>query len=68
VASESTQRLSRFALTRAVVGSMIGAGIFSLPRTFGNATGPFGANFARTIAVHVGAVRPQNLHKGGVPL
>ena len=29
---------------------MIGAGIFSLPRTFGNATGPFGAIIAWTIA------------------
>jgi len=33
-----------------VVGSMVGAGIFSLPRTFGNATGPFGAIIAWIIA------------------
>jgi hypothetical protein len=33
-----------------VVGSMVGSGIFSLPRTFGNATGPFGAIIAWTIA------------------
>src|SRR6516165_9736832 len=33
-----------------VVGSMVGAGIFSLPRTFGNATGPFGAITAWCIA------------------
>jgi len=29
-----------------VVGSMVGAGIFSLPRIFGIATGPFGAIIA----------------------
>jgi arginine:ornithine antiporter / lysine permease len=34
-----------------VVGSMVGAGIFSLPRTFGIATGPFGAIIAWCIAV-----------------
>jgi arginine:ornithine antiporter/lysine permease len=33
-----------------VVGSMVGSGIFSLPRTFGNATGPFGAMIAWVIA------------------
>jgi arginine:ornithine antiporter/lysine permease len=48
--SESTQKLSRFALTAMVVGSMVGAGIFSLPRTFGTATGPFGAIIAWSIA------------------
>jgi arginine:ornithine antiporter/lysine permease len=37
-------------LTGMVVGSMVGAGIFSLPRTFGNATGPFGAIIAWIIA------------------
>jgi arginine:ornithine antiporter/lysine permease len=37
-------------LTAMVVGSMVGSGIFSLPRTFGNATGPFGALIAWTIA------------------
>lgn len=44
------QKLSLFALTAMVVGSMIGAGIFSLPRTFGYATGPFGAIIAWCIA------------------
>jgi arginine:ornithine antiporter/lysine permease len=39
-----------FALTAMVVGSMVGSGIFSLPRTFGIATGPFGAIFAWSIA------------------
>ena len=50
--SQSTQRLSLFlfALTAMVVGSMVGSGIFSLPRTFGIATGPFGAIFAWCIA------------------
>src|SRR5882672_11990387 len=33
-----------------VVGSMVGSGIFSLLRTFGIATGPFGAIFAWCIA------------------
>jgi len=33
-----------------VVGSMVGAGIFALPRTFGAATGPFGAIIAWLIA------------------
>ncbi|MCX7890785.1 MAG: basic amino acid/polyamine antiporter [Burkholderiales bacterium] len=46
----STQKLSLFALTAMVVGSMVGSGIFSLPRTFGIATGPFGAIIAWCIA------------------
>src|SRR5688572_33409987 len=50
VNAESTQKLSRLALTGMVVGSMVGAGIFSLPRTFGQATGPFGAIIAWIIA------------------
>jgi len=33
-----------------VVGGMVGAGIFSLPRTFANATGPLGAVIAWLIA------------------
>jgi arginine:ornithine antiporter / lysine permease len=48
--SESTRKLSLFALTAMVIGSMVGAGIFSLPRTFGGATGPFGALVAWSIA------------------
>lgn len=47
---KSSQKLTLFALTAMVVGSMIGSGIFSLPRTFANATGPFGAIIAWTIA------------------
>jgi arginine:ornithine antiporter/lysine permease len=50
MASESVQKLPLFALTGMVVGSMVGSGIFSLPRTFGAATGPFGAIIAWTIA------------------
>ncbi len=44
------QKMSRMALTAMVVGSMIGAGIFSLPRTFAGATGPMGAVIAWLIA------------------
>src|SRR5664279_957670 len=50
MAPEQTQKLSLFALTTMVVGGMVGAGIFSLPRTFANATGPFGAVIAWLIA------------------
>ena len=49
-ATPSIQKLSLFALTAMVVGSMVGSGIFSLPRTFGIATGPFGAILAWCIA------------------
>lgn len=48
--SASTQKLSLFALTSMVVGSMVGAGIFNLPGRFGTATGPFGAIIAWAIA------------------
>lgn len=50
MSSGSVQKLSLFALTAMVVGSMVGSGIFSLPRTFAGATGPFGALIAWTIA------------------
>ena len=46
----SGQSLSLPALTAMVVGSMVGAGIFSLPRTFAQATGGFGALIAWGIA------------------
>src|SRR5262252_964595 len=49
-ASLSEQKLTLFALTAMVVGSMVGSGIFSLPQVFGNATGPFGAMIAWIIA------------------
>ena len=35
----SEQKMSRMQLTAMVVGGMVGAGIFSLPRTFAGATG-----------------------------
>lgn len=44
------QRFSIWALTAMVVGSMVGAGIFSLPQAFGRETGPFGAIIAWVIA------------------
>jgi arginine:ornithine antiporter / lysine permease len=50
MASQPAQKLSLFALAAMVVGSMVGAGIFSLPRTFAASTGPFGAIIAWCIA------------------
>lgn len=44
------QKMTRIALTAMVVGGMVGAGIFSLPRTFATATGPMGAVIAWLIA------------------
>ena len=49
-AMQTVQKMSLPTLTAMVVGSMVGAGIFSLPRTFGNATGPVGALIAWAIA------------------
>jgi len=46
----STNQFSLSTLIALVVGSMVGAGIFSLPRTFGDATGPFGALIAWCVA------------------
>ena len=48
--SSTPQKLSLAALTSLVVGSMVGAGIFSLPATFGRATGVLGALIAWLIA------------------
>jgi len=50
MAASSQNKLSLFSLSALVIGSMIGAGIFSLPRTFALATGPFGAVIAWIIA------------------
>jgi arginine:ornithine antiporter/lysine permease len=47
---EAEQKMSRMGLTAMVVGGMVGAGIFSLPRTFAGATGPLGAVIAWLIA------------------
>src|SRR5262249_8572931 len=46
----TTNQFSLGTLIALVVGSMVGAGIFSLPRTFGDATGPFGALIAWCVA------------------
>jgi arginine:ornithine antiporter / lysine permease len=48
--ASTEQKMSRLQLTAMVVGGMVGAGIFSLPRTFANATGPMGAVIAWLIA------------------
>ncbi|CAG0987949.1 Arginine/ornithine antiporter [Myxococcaceae bacterium] len=48
--ASAEQKMSRIQLTAMVVGGMVGAGIFSLPRTFANATGPVGAIIAWGIA------------------
>jgi arginine:ornithine antiporter/lysine permease len=46
----SAQKLSRGALLALVVGSMIGAGIFTLPAAFGRSTGVVGALISWAIA------------------
>ncbi|MGH8823804.1 MAG: amino acid permease, partial [Jiangellaceae bacterium] len=46
----STHRLTFVTLTAMVVGSMVGAGVFSLPRRFGQETGVAGALIAWVIA------------------
>jgi arginine:ornithine antiporter/lysine permease len=48
--ASTEQKMSLTQLTAMVVGGMVGAGIFSLPRTFASATGPFGAVVAWLIA------------------
>lgn len=48
--AEPEKTLNRTTMMGMVVGSMVGAGIFSLPATFANATGPFGALIAWAIA------------------
>lgn len=50
MAATDTGKLSLFALTAMVIGSMVGAGIFNLPGRFASATGPFGAIIAWAIA------------------
>ncbi|WP_114194242.1 basic amino acid/polyamine antiporter [Edaphovirga cremea] len=50
MATTTIKKLSIWSLTSLVVGSMIGAGIFSLPATFGRATGGLGALIAWVIA------------------
>jgi arginine:ornithine antiporter/lysine permease len=50
MSTPASQKLSLYALTAMVIGSMVGAGIFNLPARFGTATGPFGAIIAWLIA------------------
>ena len=44
--ASTEQKMSRLQLTAMALGGMVGAGIFSLPRAFANATGPLGAIIA----------------------
>jgi arginine:ornithine antiporter/lysine permease len=48
--TSSEQKFSLWTLTAMVVGSMVGAGIFSLPQTFGRVTGGLGALIAWAIS------------------
>ena len=50
MSTQSAQKFSLPVLTAMVVGSMVGAGIFSLPQTFGRVTGVYGALLAWVIA------------------
>ncbi len=50
MSTETEQKFSLGTLIALVVGSMVGAGIFSLPATFGRATGGLGAIIAWCIA------------------
>jgi arginine:ornithine antiporter/lysine permease len=49
-AAPAARTMSVLALAAMVVGSMVGAGVFSLPRNFAQATGVFGALIAWLIA------------------
>jgi arginine:ornithine antiporter/lysine permease len=48
--TSSEQKFSLWTMTAMVVGSMVGAGIFSLPQTFGRVTGVFGSLIAWAIS------------------
>ena len=48
--SSSVQKLPLMTLAAMVVGGMVGAGVFSLPRNFAQATGVYGALIAWAIA------------------
>jgi arginine:ornithine antiporter/lysine permease len=50
MASQNDQKLPLPALTAMVVGGMVGAGVFSIPRNFALATGVYGALIAWAIA------------------
>ncbi len=49
-ADQATQKLPLRTLTAMVVGGMVGAGVFSIPRNFAQATGVYGALIAWAIA------------------
>lgn len=49
-APSNVKKVTRPVLTAMVIGSMVGAGVFSLPARFGSATGVAGALIAWTIA------------------
>ena len=50
MSSSATQKMPLGTLTAMVVGGMVGAGVFSIPRNFAMATGVYGALIAWTIA------------------
>jgi arginine:ornithine antiporter/lysine permease len=50
MSSSTTDKLPLATLTAMVVGGMVGAGVFSIPRNFALATGVYGALIAWTIA------------------
>src|SRR5512135_1618914 len=50
MSSGSEQKLPLATLTAMVVGGMVGAGVFSIPRNFAMATGVYGALIAWAIA------------------
>ena len=50
MSTDSTQKLPLATLTAMVVGGMVGAGVFSIPRNFAMATGVYGALIAWAIA------------------
>ena len=50
MSSSTTEKMPLATLTAMVVGGMVGAGVFSIPRNFAMATGVYGALIAWTIA------------------
>jgi len=50
MSNSATEKMPLMTLTAMVVGGMVGAGVFSIPRNFAMATGVYGALIAWTIA------------------
>ena len=50
MSNSNSEKVPLMTLTAMVVGGMVGAGVFSIPRNFANATGVYGALIAWTIA------------------